>query len=653
MMPIPVPTASRPQVSAINEEEIAQPEQELTPQVSHNPEGTGSEREVEREPSTSAGAAAPSPLPDNASSVMSGAPAQLQDLGNNISAEASSVPIPEDDDDGLMAESLFLASSPTGASDADGRELTTFTTLQTSAWASGPPLAEDNLPFVEQPLMCNEHQAYCLEIPLKAKDVKRWAKEVAPEHLTLLASVGKRARAEVHVKDLTRAEQLLFDEAKAKELQCWIQTSAIKSILRRHLNPEQILKSRWILTWKNPEPGETQRRAKARLVVLGYQDPKLTEVVRDAPTLSKEGRALVLQTIASSRVELSSFDIKTAFLRGKADEQNPLAMEPPKELRKELGMSDDEVCQLLGNAYGRVDAPLLFYKELSKQLRELGFIQHPLEPCVFLLYTEGVLNGILGVHVDDGVCGGDSKFTQKIQALQAKLPFGSRKFRNFIFTGIHLEQFPDYSIRASQGEYVRNICQIDVGRPRRANPEAPVTEAERSKLRGLVGSLQYAVTHTRPDMAAKLGELQGHTGQRTDPLASQYKVLRETQEQEQVSIHFLPIPPEDITFVSFGDASFASSKNLNPHQGALVCATDSRLNQNCEAPLSPLTWTSKKIPRVARSTLSAEAYATSKAVDMLGWMRALWGVVHVPAFRWQQPEESFRKLNTAIVVTDV
>ena len=42
----------------------------------------------------------------------------------------------------------------------------------------------------------------------------------------------------------------------------------------------------------------------------------------------------------------------------------------------------------------------------------------------------------------------------------------------------------------------------------------------------------------------------------------------------------------------------------------------------------------------------------SKAVDMLGWMRALWGVVHVPAFRWQQPEESFRKLNTAIVVTD-
>ncbi|CAE7708982.1 GIP [Symbiodinium sp. CCMP2592] len=651
MVPIPSPAVPRP--TPADDDEIAQPEQELTPQVSHNPEGTDSGREVERESSVPPGPAAPSQIPESVPIVVPGAPASMSDAPSTAPADASNVPIPEDEDDGLLAENIFLASSPLGASDDDDLGLTTFTTLQTSACASGPPLAEDNLPFVEQPLTCSEHQAYCLEIPVRAKDLKKWAKETAPEQLTLLASIGKRARAEVHVKDLSRAEQILFEEAKAKELQCWIQTSAIKSILRKQLNPEQILKSRWILTWKNPEPGETQRRAKARLVVLGYQDPKLTDVVRDAPTLSKEGRALVLQTIASSRFELSSFDIKTAFLRGKADEQNPLAMEPPKELRKELGMSDEEVCQLLGNAYGRVDAPLLFYKELSKQLRELGFIQHPLEPCVFLLYTEGVLNGILGVHVDDGVCGGDSKFTQKIQALQTKLPFGSRKFRNFIFTGIHLEQFPDYSIRASQGEYVRNIPQIDIGRSRRVNPEALVTESERSKLRGLVGSLQYAVTHTRPDMAAKLGELQGQITQASvQTLLQANKVLRETQEQEQVSIHFLPIPPKDITFVSFGDASFASSKNLNSHQGALVCATDSRLNQNREAPLSPLTWTSKKIPRVVRSTLSAEAYAMSKAVDMLGWMRALWGVVHVPTFKWQQPEEGFKKLNTAVIVTD-
>ena len=71
---------------------------------------------------------------------------------------------------------------------------------------------------------------------------------------------------------------------------------------------------------------------------------------------------------------------------------------------------------------------------------------------------------------------------------------------------------------------------------------------------------------------------------------------------------------------------------------------DDRLLSNQEAPLSPLTWSSKKIPRVVRSTLSAEAYAMSKAVDLLGWIRALWGVIHIPGFQWQQPELGFKQL---------
>ena len=182
-----------------------------------------------------------------------------------------------------------------------------------------------------------------------------------------------------------------------------------------------------MLTWKAPDNPKDPKRAKARLVVLGYQDPKLTEVLRDSPTLSREGRSIVLQAIASYRWELQSFDIKTAFLRGKADEDNKLAMEPPIELRDLMGLRSDEVCELVGNAYGRVDAPLLFYRELKQRLLDLGFRPHPLDPCIFLLETwtgeSRTLHGILGVHVDDGVCGGDSKFKSKVEQLQKHLPF--------------------------------------------------------------------------------------------------------------------------------------------------------------------------------------------------------------------------------------
>ncbi|CAE7299984.1 RE1, partial [Symbiodinium sp. KB8] len=465
------------------------------------------------------------------------------------------VPVPGSDE-GLFTETVYLASEDLGIPDEKGDNLFTFTHLETSGPNSGPPLAEDGLPFVEEPLTCSEQQAFCLEIPMKAKSYRQCLR--APrEQMSLLATISKRAKSEVYLKDLNAQERQLFDQAKDKEIQCWLQTSAIKAVLRRSLNPEQILRSRWILTWKSPEPGESQRKAKARLVVLGFQDPKLVEVMRDAPTLSREGRAIVLQSVASSKFTLTSFDIKTAFLRGKADANNPLAMEPPVELRRALNLKDSEVCQLLGNAYGRVDAPLLFYKELCKQLLALGFTRHPLEPCVFMLYTEQQLSGVLGMHVDDGVGGGDARFNAKLQELAKTLPFGSRKTGEFVFTGIHLQQLPDQSIKASQSSYVQNIPQIDIGRPRRLTPDALITEPERSKLRGLVGSLQYAVTHTRPDVAAKLGEVQGQiTTATVQTLLLANKVLREAQEYHQVCTYFLPIKPEELTFVSFGENTF-------------------------------------------------------------------------------------------------
>ena len=42
----------------------------------------------------------------------------------------------------------------------------------------------------------------------------------------------------------------------------------------------------------------------------------------------------------------------------------------------------------------------------------------------------------------------------------------------------------------------------------------------------------------------------------------------------------------------------------------------------------------------------------SKAVDMLGWMRALWGVIHESKLDWRKLEQGYQTLNPALVVTD-
>lgn len=372
-------------------------------------------------------------------------------------------------------------------------------------------LAEDGLPYFDEPLECHEEECFVLEVPMKPSDVLAWSQESNPEEMCQVAAASKRARAEVQVKTLSAADRELFNVAKDNELSCWLSTNSLKPIMRQKLNPDQILQSRWVLTWKDVEADgdiPAHKKPKARLVVLGYQDPKLTSVARDSPTLSREGRHTILQCVSAFQWELTSFDIRTAFLRGKADENNPLAMEPPPELRKKLQLSSQQVCALVGNAYGRVDAPLLFYKHLH----ELNFRCHPLEPCVFILETGAganrTLHGVLGTHVDDGVGGGDSYFQQQLQELSKRLPFGSVKKRKFTFTGVQLEQYPDFSISASQQEYIHRILPIDIGRHRREQPQEPITESERTRLRALVGSLQYAVTHTRPDLAARLGKIQ-------------------------------------------------------------------------------------------------------------------------------------------------
>ena len=74
---------------------------------------------------------------------------------------------------------------------------------------------------------------------------------------------------------------------------------------------------------------------------------------------------LLLQTVSSKNWVIQSFDITTAFLRGKSDNRE-LAMEAPPELRSLLNMDSSQVCLLQGNAYGRVDAPLLFLSRISK-----------------------------------------------------------------------------------------------------------------------------------------------------------------------------------------------------------------------------------------------------------------------------------------------
>lgn len=205
------------------------------------------------------------------------------------------------------------------------------------------------------------------------------------------------------IKDLSAEDRKRFDAAKDKELQSRLDTGTIQKVLRHQIPKENVMRCRWLLTWKDmSDENKESKVPKARLIVLGYEDPQSCELDRDSPyPVSKLARMLILQFAASSGWEIGSFDVKTAFLRG-SDDTRQLGLEPPSELREKLKLADDEIVQLLKGAYGRVDAPVLWFKEFQRGLLELGFTQLPFDPCLFTLQdSKGRTCGLIGIHVDD------------------------------------------------------------------------------------------------------------------------------------------------------------------------------------------------------------------------------------------------------------
>ena len=506
------------------------------------------------------------------------------------------------------------------------------------------------------PPVMTSNEAWKGEIIISQRDIEDWKKETTPLEMAFLVTAAKRQRSEVKLQTLDSDDRAQFEKAKQTEINNWLSTQTVKRIFRNQIPEDQILRCRWLLSWKPIDPSEQQtgqgsHKAKARLVVLGYLDPQLEEIPRDSPTMSKTSRMMVLQLIASEGWDLMSFDIRAAFLQGQPQSSRVLGLEPVPELRKSLCLKDEEICQLVKGAYGLVDAPFLWYKTLQAELLTLGFTASPFDPCVFLLWDPEKQRpqGILGIHVDDGLCGGNAQFHDVIAKLERKYPFGARKLGKFTFTGIDLHQNSDKSISLSQSSYVRSIKPISIPTDRRNQENEKVTESERQLLRGLIGSLQFASVNTRPDLASRLSNLQSQINVATvETLLQANRTLHEAKRHHEVSVVIQQIDPKQLRFLSFSDASFASKKIPLSQAGNIILATHQQIEKNVSSPVSPLSWGSKKIQKVVTSTLAAETMSLSSSLDQLSWIRLYWHWLYCPNDEWKHPSETLQKLPKAI-----
>ena len=205
----------------------------------------------------------------------------------------------------------------------------------------------------------------------------------------------------------------------------------------------------------------------------------------------------------------------------------------------------------------------------------------------------------------------------------------------FKFSGLDVEQLPDFSIKISQENYINKINPIQIPKARGAENDSPITSHELHLLRGLCGSLQHVAVHSRPDIATKVACLQkGITTATVDTLLGGKGVVRETQQHAGTAVIVRPLAFDQVCFASFGDASFASAKQLSAQQGWFIMACTRKLAKNETTEFTPVVWHSIQIGGVVRSTLSAEAYSMSSSLDKLTWIRCMWEYVEDPQFAW-------------------
>ena len=591
-----IPSEGQPNVSLENGS------QEEMPETRHRLASAGTEGQPDMEPEVE--------------SIHS----QRQDEGRG-SVDASQIPVPESEDEELIVCDALICQDVD-----DNRYLESTSPL---GWRA--------------------------EFNVQPEDLETWLETVTTE-TAYIATSAKKQHTEVKLTELLPHEVEEFEQAKGKEIQNWLSTGTVQKILRNKLAPEQVLRCRWILTWKaldEQEQKETKRthKAKARLVVLGYLDPELESIPRDSPTLSRQSRMLALQMIASKQWTVRSFDVKSAFLQGKTQDDRQLGIEPVEELRRALKLKPQEICQLTKSAYGLIDAPFLWYRELDRSLIELGFIRSPFDPCLYTLHEPNQKHpsGIIGIHVDDGLCGGNEYFMSKLQELEARFAFGSKRSQTFCFTGIDIFQHPDKTITLSQEKYVSKIEPIHLEPGRRTCLDQGITPKEKQDLRGLIGSLQYAAVNTRPDLSSRLSYLQGKINSATvQTLIDANRVLHEAKRFKDTVIYIQPIAVDDLRFLTFSDASFASAKEPNSHAGMIVMTTHKDINQNYTCPVNAITWGCKKIQRVVTSTLAAETTALNTALDQVSWLKMYWGWLIDPTMEWQRPKQALQKLPIAI-----
>ncbi|CAK0791252.1 unnamed protein product [Prorocentrum cordatum] len=351
------------------------------------------------------------------------------------------------------------------------------------------------------------------------------------------------------------------------------QERRLEPIDEAEVDPAARCPLRFLLKWKVKDG---KRVANARVLYQGFKHRDVAEgqLDKEAPTLSRLGRHTVLLWAALRKWRLFAADVKSAFLQAEDVSARGIKLyaSPTKEI---FDGQTFVVDGLIGKRAGDF----------------IGCGENV--SCEDDLYAK----------LDDTEC-----FQARLGMLNEKFKFGKWEFGpSLVFTGGEVEQsLSSHAITIKFEKYLHAVKPITVETHRRADPTSALSP------KGVIIA------------AATASFRAASTGHATvQDLLDANKDLRLLKANADVGLYFgFDRPWSELRVGGYSDASWASRPDGSSQGGyQIFVGPEDELNAGAPTPFVAMEWASKKLVRLCKSSLSAEAQAAAMGADSLMWVK--------------------------------
>ncbi len=424
-----------------------------------------------------------------------------------------------------------------------------------------------------------------------------------------------------------KAEWDKIAESGAVQVLSLEESRKVVTELRKNGKEKRVLPTKIARRYKPSEQPGVPASKKSRLCLRGDLDPDILSLERFSPTVNTMNLAVMLQLAANENMLAQIGDLKNAFCQSSPLErkEGPLYFKQPSEGID--GLHPEQVVRIIAGCYGLVDAPLHWRKSLTEELRKLGYVQSHLDPCLYKLYQDGKLEGMIAIEVDDLFMVGHQVHLQKLEKLKKRFVFG--KFvtlkecpEGAMFNGRRIKQLEDGEFCIDMQKFVEErLFEVSLEKGRASQKKDKATEKEKSMARATCGALNWLSKEGRPDaagpsslMSARLCDL------KIEDIQAMNEVVRNLKKNPGLAVRIQPLQGMRLSVVS--DASFGND-NMHSQGGQMIVSHESGLQENQEVRANLLWWRSGRIHRVVNSTLAAETQSLSRGLGDLLWILVL------------------------------